>query len=115
MRIDSHQHFWRYTPGEFDWISSDMEVLKRDYYPADLQPSLQAAEVEGTICMQARQCIAETEWSLGWAEKYPFIRGVVGWVPLCGPRLLKQLEHLPPSQSSVESAMFCKRNPTTDS
>jgi L-fuconolactonase len=92
MRIDSHQHFWHYTPGEFDWISADMEVLKRDYYPSDLQPLLEAAGVEGTICVQARQCVTETEWLLEWAEKFPFIRGVVGWVPLCSPRLREQLE-----------------------
>ena len=28
MRIDSHQHFWRYDPAEDLWISDDMPVLK---------------------------------------------------------------------------------------
>lgn len=92
MKIDSHQLFWHYTPREFDWISTDMEVLRRDYYPAHLRPLLEVGGIEGTVCVQARQSVTETQWLLEWSDKYPFIRGVVGWVELCSPRLLEQLE-----------------------
>ena len=43
MRIDSHQHFWRYAPATHGWIDDRMGVLKRDFLPADLGPLLAGA------------------------------------------------------------------------
>ncbi|MCP4402859.1 MAG: hypothetical protein GY801_36855 [bacterium] len=40
MRIDAHQHFWRYNPDEHVWMTEEMDILKRDYVPQDLQPLL---------------------------------------------------------------------------
>ena len=31
MRIDAHQHFWRYEPHEYEWIDESMGVLRRDF------------------------------------------------------------------------------------
>ena len=42
MRIDSHQHFWRYSPTRHSWITDAMAVLKRDFLPPDLNRELQA-------------------------------------------------------------------------
>ncbi|MAB76376.1 MAG: amidohydrolase, partial [Verrucomicrobiales bacterium] len=36
MRIDSHHHFWNYDSVEYGWIGEGMDVLKRDFGPADL-------------------------------------------------------------------------------
>ncbi len=85
MRIDAHQHFWRYDPVRFPWIGERMQVLKRDYLPSDLEPLLRAAGVDGTIAVQAEHAVAETEWLLELAERHPFVRGVVGFVDLCAP------------------------------
>ena len=32
MKIDCHQHFWRYNTKEFSWIGDNMDVLKRDFF-----------------------------------------------------------------------------------
>ena len=40
MRIDSHQHFWRYRPQDYRWISDDMAVLIADFLPEQLLPTL---------------------------------------------------------------------------
>jgi L-fuconolactonase len=82
MRIDSHQHFWRYEPARFPWIGERMAVLKRDYLPEELEPQLRESGFQGTIAVQAEQAVAETEWLLELAERRAFIRGVVGWVDL---------------------------------
>lgn len=94
MRIDAHQHFWVYRPGDYPWIAPGMEVLARDHLPADLEPCLRKLNIDGTILVQARQSIEETEFLLGLARQYPFIKGVVGWVDLCNPRVCDQLERL---------------------
>ena len=94
MRIDSHQHFWRYSPTEHMWMSDEMGVLKRDYLPQDLQPLLAANKFDGSVAVQACQSIEETHWLLELASQNEFIRGVVGWVDLQAEDLPGQLESL---------------------
>lgn len=92
MRIDSHQHFWVYDPVQYGWMTEPLAALRRDYLPADLAPLLQAAGFDGSIAVQARQTLAETEWLLSLADAHPQIKGVVGWVDLRSPELRHQLE-----------------------
>jgi L-fuconolactonase len=92
MRLDSHQHFWHYTPAEYLWISDRMAALKHDFLPEDLQPLLQSIHFDGCVAVQARQNLEETKWLLELAEKHEFIKGVVGWVDLCSDKLPGQLQ-----------------------
>jgi L-fuconolactonase len=92
MRIDAHQHFWRFDAVRDRWITAEMSVLKRDYLPGDLLPELQRNGIGGTIAVQADQSENETEFLLDLAEQNPFIAGVVGWVDLRSPRLEERLE-----------------------
>ena len=91
MKIDSHQHFWIYNPSEYGWISDDMQILKKDYLPDQLQKELFSVGFDGSIAVQARQTLEETKWILGLAEQNSFIKGVVGWVDLCSPRVEERL------------------------
>jgi len=96
MRIDSHQHFWRYDPAHHVWMTDAMAALRRDYLPDELAPLLQATGFDGTIAVQARQLVEETEWLLALAERHSSIKGVVGWVDLCSTELTAQLERFAP-------------------
>jgi|SRR5579863_6988972 len=101
MKIDAHQHFWKYSRAAYDWISDDMTALQKDFLPEDLQPLLAANGFEGSIAVQACQTIEETEWLLALAEWSEFIQGVVGWVDLCSPELPSQLDSLARHRSLV--------------
>lgn len=90
-RIDSHQHFWRYSAAEYGWIDEPMAALRRDFLPADLKPRLDAAGLDGCIAVQAPQTLAETRFLLDLAKQHPWIRGVVGWVDLQSPEVDVQL------------------------
>ncbi len=92
MRIDAHQHFWKYDPVEYGWIGEGMDDLKRDCLPADLAPLLRSAHLDGSVAMQARSTLEETEWLLELADQNPFIKGVVGWVDLVSPDVQRSLE-----------------------
>lgn len=92
MKIDAHQHFWLYNEKEFDWIDDDMSELKRDFLPEDLKACLTSIHFDGSIVVQARQSLEETKWLLELAQKFDFIKGVVGWVDLCSPDITKQLK-----------------------
>lgn len=92
MRIDAHQHFWKYNSDEYSWISPDMKVLRDDFLPDKLLPELDEAGIEGTVVIQARQTLEETRWLLQLSEENSFIKGVVGWVDLCSGNLKEQLD-----------------------
>nr|WP_067294276.1 amidohydrolase family protein [Marinobacterium profundum] len=82
MRIDAHQHFWRYSAADYGWIDGAMDVLKRDYLPDDLAAVLQRQRLDGSIAVQARQCEDETRWLLQLARDKPRILAVIGWIDL---------------------------------
>jgi L-fuconolactonase len=92
MRIDAHQHFWRYNADEFGWIDDSMASLRRDFLPDDLGPQLKGAGFHGSIAVQARQSLEETRWLLELAASSPLIVGVVGWVDLRSPDVRPQLQ-----------------------
>jgi L-fuconolactonase len=91
MFIDAHQHFWQYTVADYPWIDSSMERLARDYLPADLTAVALPEGVTGSVAVQARQTVQETDWLLSLAASDPFIRGVVGWVDLRSPTVTDDL------------------------
>lgn len=94
MTIDSHQHFWRYDPAEYGWISEPMSALRRDFLPLDLWLEAEAAGVAGVISVQARQSVEETRFLLELARRHEFIHGVVGWIPLAAPDAAEVLARL---------------------
>jgi len=94
MKIDTHQHFWKYNATQYPWMGESMGSLRRDYLPRHLAPLLKAAGLDGTVSVQARQLVEESDWLLELADQNPFIKGVVGWVDLRSPMVDEQLEKL---------------------
>lgn len=82
MRIDSHQHFWRYNPERDGWITDEMAVLKRDFAPVELSRNMRENGINRCIAVQTDQSEDETRFLLELAECNPQIAGVVGWVDL---------------------------------
>lgn len=94
VRIDSHQHFWKYSPETHGWIDDSMAVLKRDFLPEDLEPILAARGYAACVAVQAQLSIDETRWLLELADRHRFIAAVVGWVDLCAPDAADNLRAL---------------------
>ncbi len=93
-RIDAHHHFWKYDPVQYSWISDQMKVIRRDFLPRDLELEIKSAGVNGVVSVQAQQTMEETWRLLKYVDEYPFILGVVGWVPLISPDLNRALASL---------------------
>lgn len=92
IRIDSHQHFWKYNPIRDAWITDQMKVIQRDFLPQDLAPILKENIIDGCVTVQADQSETETQFLLELAAKNDFVKGVVGWVDLRSDELYKRLE-----------------------
>lgn len=93
MRIDSHQHFWKFHPLKDAWITDDMKVIQRDFLPNELLPSLNESGISGCVAMQADQSEGEAFFLLDLAKKNDFIKGAVGWVALSGEDLKSRLDY----------------------
>lgn len=91
MRVDAHQHFWRYSTEEYNWIDDSMRVLRHDFLPRDLVPLLAANRIDVSVAVQARQTEEETAWLLELAAENDIIAGVVGWTDLRAPKLGERL------------------------
>ena len=94
MRIDAHQHFWKYNPARDTWITNEMAVLKYDFLPTKLLPELEANDIAGCIAVQADQSETETLFLLDLARQNKFIQGVVGWVDLCAGNIAERVQAL---------------------
>ncbi|MGV8090678.1 MAG: amidohydrolase family protein [Mangrovibacterium sp.] len=92
MIIDTHQHFWKYGPVEFDWIDDGMAAIRKDFLPGHLAETVSGTDVTGVISVQARQCTEETDWLLQLAQENELIKGVTGWLPLADDNISSLLE-----------------------
>jgi L-fuconolactonase len=82
VKIDAHQHYWRYDAAEYSWIDASMATLRRDFSPADAWRVMREAGFDAAVSVQARQSLEETRVLLALADAHPFIVGVVGWIDL---------------------------------
>lgn len=87
LRIDAHQHFWKYNKETHPWITQKMDVIQRDFLPKHLLPELEKCQIHGCVAVQASQSLEETNFLLHLAKENTFIKGVVGWVDLQNPNL----------------------------
>jgi len=94
LRIDSHQHFWKFDPVRDSWITEEMSVIQRDFLPQDLQPVLQQNGFDSCVTVQSDQSYDENRFQLHNAALNDFIKGIVGWVDLMSPGIEKDLEYL---------------------
>lgn len=94
MRIDAHQHFWRYAEnaGDFPWMTEDLAAIRRDFLPIDLEPLRRENGIDGTVAVQAREREAETDFLLDLADGDASILGVVGWLDLCAEDIDARLD-----------------------
>lgn len=91
--IDSHHHLWRYSPAEYPWIPAE-SPLAADQLVPELEAATSVAGIIGTVAVQARQTLAESDFLLDLAEQTTRILGVVGWVPLIDDDVERHLARL---------------------
>ncbi|HTC79068.1 MAG TPA: amidohydrolase family protein, partial [Terriglobales bacterium] len=94
MRIDAHHHLWTLARGDYGWLTPDLAPIYRDFCLSDLAPHLSAADIEGTILVQAAPTEAETMFLLDIAENADLVLGVVGWTDFDTADSLARIEAL---------------------
>lgn len=85
MIIDAHQHFWDLERGSYPWLTEAYGPIFRSFDETDLEPELRACGVTGTVLVQSMDDYLDTEAMLALADRWQYVVGVVGWVPLSRP------------------------------
>ena len=81
-RIDAHQHIWDLATGAYAWTTAAEGAIFRSFAPADLEPELARAGIDGTVLVQAADSLADTDAMVEARTANPWILGIVGWAPL---------------------------------
>lgn len=84
-RIDTHQHFWNLDRVAYPWLVPEFGPIYRTFEAPELEPQLQASNIDKTVVVQAMDSYADTDYMLDVAANYDRVAGVVGWVPLLDP------------------------------
>jgi L-fuconolactonase len=93
LKIDSHQHFWKFDPVRDSWINDEMKVIQQDFLPEDILPILTQNELDGCITVQSDQSEYENDFQLNNAAQNDFIKGIVGWVDFKSKDIEERLEY----------------------
>jgi L-fuconolactonase len=113
--LDAHHHLIFPDRIRYPDLEAAMPAINRSFAPADLEPQLRAAGVDGTILVQAANDSAETALLLEVAARTPWVRGVVGWVPLetaeAAEAALDEIAELPGAAGLVGIRYLIHREP----
>ncbi|MGW1677577.1 amidohydrolase family protein [Saccharopolyspora sp. NPDC002376] len=83
MTVDAHHHLWDLDVRDQPWIvGPEMDPLRRDFRPTDLQAALKGTSVDATVLVQTVSDPDETPEMLVLADSVDRIAAVVGWVDL---------------------------------
>jgi L-fuconolactonase len=91
---DTHIHIWDFKKAEYAWLEGNTSVLNRTYSIEEIEKERTDAGITAGILVQAANNFEDTNWMLQTADKYDWIKGVVGWLPLMDPEAtLKALQN----------------------
>jgi len=82
--VDTHLHLWERSKFDYSWITSGSE-LDADFTPEVIAPAIEEAGVTSAVLVQVGDFLEDSMHMLSLAEHWPFIAGVVGWIPLDEP------------------------------
>lgn len=83
MTVDTHHHLWDLDVRDQPWMTGpEMDPLRRDFRPSDLQAAIRGTSVDATVLVQTVADPDETPEMLVLAETVDRVAAVVGWVDL---------------------------------
>ena len=94
MIVDAHHHFWDPTRRHYPWMGDELIAIRRPFGPNDLRPLIADNGVDRTVLVQTISSVDETREFLDIAAANDFVDGVVGWVDLTSPDLVRTLASL---------------------
>ena len=88
--IDTHLHVWQLRRGWYGWNTPAFGAVHADSSVDDIAAEMAGQGVEGVVLVQAADELAETDWLLTLAQEDRRVVGVVGYLPLADPEVLRR-------------------------
>lgn len=85
MIVDSHLHIWERSAGQYGWLVPEFGPIYDDFPPERASRELVEAGVSGAILVQADDTEFDARYMFDAAKRYPWVWGVVAWVPIDEP------------------------------
>jgi L-fuconolactonase len=98
LRIDAHIQSWNPKNPGYDWLASLPETLNRERTLAELEPQLEDNLVKFGLLIQAANDKAENDVLLEACLSRPWLKGVIGWIPLLDPARAEEFLLTKPTQ-----------------
>jgi len=114
MIIDAHQHFWNLKKVYYPYFGPFSGSINRNFEPPELEPQLKSVGIDKTVLVQAMDSYEDTYYMFDIGEKYDWVGGIVGWVPLYKPEeAQKKLEEFTknPKFKGVRHLIHEEKNP----
>ncbi|MBP6432133.1 MAG: amidohydrolase family protein [Ferruginibacter sp.] len=89
--VDTHIHVWNFDKAEYEWLKNDTSILKRTYNIEEIEAERIAVGITDGVLVQSSNTLEDTNWMLEVAGATPWIKGVVGWLPLLSPEKTNKL------------------------
>jgi L-fuconolactonase len=89
-RVDAHHHLWDLGSGRYSWPTPAEVEIHRTFTPQELAPEIEAAGIDMTVVVQASDSLADTDSMIEAAAAFPWIAGVVGWLPIGDRRVAER-------------------------
>lgn len=90
MKIDTHLHIWNRQQASYSWLIPAYGPIYADFDLSQVEAEVKAAGVDKCVLVQAADSYEDTLLMFDAAAKYPWIGGVVGWVPLMQPDVVQR-------------------------
>ncbi|TWF92439.1 amidohydrolase family protein [Saccharopolyspora dendranthemae] len=95
MTVDTHHHLWDLDVRDQPWMTGpEMDPLRRDFRPSDLQAAIRGTSVDATVLVQTVADPDETPEMLVLAETVDRVAAVIGWVDLTARDTREQIGRL---------------------
>jgi L-fuconolactonase len=80
--IDAHRHTWAISERPYDWITPEIEPLRRDFTLDESFTESAGCDIAGVVLVQAAESYEDTMYMLEQARRWDAVLGVVAWLPL---------------------------------
>lgn len=92
-KTDAHLHSWDLEKIQYSWLNKEAGILYNNYTPEKIENELLSVGVTSAVLVQADNSIVDSTYMFEQAALFPWIKGVVAWLPLEEPdQVIKVIE-----------------------
>jgi len=90
-KTDAHLHSWDLEKIQYSWLNKEAGILYDSYTPQRVESELLSTGITSAVLVQADNSIIDSTYMFEQAALFPWIKGVVAWLPLEDPDRIERV------------------------